>query len=228
VIGCHKLAVAQPTADGWTAQPRIRIEPPQVVTGVAILESNRIVVGVGGRAKPIVGFLALYDDRLSEPRKPIYHEAHGVRAVAVHPPSRSFAWANGSRRVSLRTPDRQDPIVFNLAHNCSALAIHPDGTVLAVAQEWGVKLYDLTRRHERATIQGHKGQVSSLTFSPDGRLLLTGSWDGTVRLWEPFSGSQRQSFQWPTGKVFAVAYAPDGTRLAAAGSTGAVVVWDAD
>ena len=200
---------------------------PAVFTGVAVLDPGNLVVGTGDRAKPTPGSLEIFDVRLN-PRKPDYPEPHGVRAVAAHPPTRAFAWTNGSRRAAVRTLDRQDPIHFNLTHNGPAVAFHPDGTMIAVAQEWGARVFDLTRRQERATIKGHKGQVSSLAFSPDGRYLATGSWDGTVRLWDPLTGAERQSYQWPTGKVYAVAYAPDGTRLAAAGSSGTVVVWDTE
>ena len=68
--------------------------------------------------------------------------------------------------------------------------------------------------------------MTALAYSPDGRFLLTGSWDKTVKLWDAETGLERMSYAWPTERVQAVVYAPDGLRAAAAGQSGAVVVWD--
>ena len=36
----------------------------------------------------------------------------------------------------------------------------------------------------RATLEGHKGLVFSVTYSPDGKTLASGSFDGTIKLWD--------------------------------------------
>ena len=66
----------------------------------------------------------------------------------------------------------------------SVIAYSPDGSRLAIAGRIGIWLYDVGSGTEVALLTGHTHFVTSVTFSPDGRSLASGSWDGTVRQWE--------------------------------------------
>jgi WD40 repeat protein len=230
------------TAQGW-AGLRVRLDGPfelfgpprgDGTTAVRHLTPHLIAVGYGSRSKTEAGRFELWDTLAGKRREPRFTAPHGVRSVAVHPPTKVAAWsewggmAHHGPRVTVWDIAKSDPLRFNLSHTAPAIAFHPDGTLLAAASEWGFKLFDLTTKRERAAVRGHKGTVSGVAFSPDGRHLTTGSWDGTVKVWDAATGTVRASFQWPVGKVFAVAYSPDGLRLAAAGDRGTIVLWDTE
>ncbi|MEZ4736534.1 MAG: WD40 repeat domain-containing protein [Caldilineaceae bacterium] len=77
------------------------------------------------------------------------------------------------------------------------------------------------------TLEGHAGWVRSVAFSPDGAMLVSGSYDQTVRLWEVATGEQRQRLAGHTNAVLAVAFAPDGQLVASAGRDQTVRLWQA-
>ena len=198
------------------------------VTSLAVLTDRVVAVGTGARVGASGGTLELWDVAADRKLKPSFAEPNGVRAVAASPKKKLVAWATGHRKVRVWDITTPKPIDLPQLHDCPAIALRADGTALAVAGDWGAKIYDLKTKRERAVLKGHKGQVMSVAFSPDGETVATGSFDDTVRLWDASTGRERANYKWGIGAVCCVTYAPDGFRLAAGGDLGRVVVWDAE
>lgn len=72
---------------------------------------------------------------------------------------------------------------------------------------------------------GHSDKLNALGATPDGKLLVTGGNDKTVRVWEIGTGKPLWTFQGHTEKVTAIAVRPDGKQAASGSEDGSVRVW---
>jgi RNA polymerase sigma factor (sigma-70 family) len=121
------------------------------------------------------------------------------------------------------------------------LAFSPDGRRLAAMtfRQHTARIWDLTTDKEPPLLKHKEGY--SLSFSPDGKTLITGGWDRKIRFWDPTDGKLRKEFTVELPKdyvigglvrddvrVFAVAWSPDGTRIAGNDLGGRLWIWDAD
>jgi WD40 repeat protein len=83
------------------------------------------------------------------------------------------------------------------------------------------------RNREKLDLLGHTGAVSSVAFSPDGKRVVTGSFDHTARVWD-LSGATPTAklLEGDGGRVWSVAFGPDGKRVVTGSDDGMARVWD--
>src|SRR5262249_37927733 len=75
--------------------------------------------------------------------------------------------------------------------------------------------------------RGHEGHVHSVAVSPDGKRLVSGGSEGTVRIWDAETGAERLWQGGPGAAVERVAFSPDGRHVASSGRDRTARVWDA-
>src|SRR5215813_5834738 len=102
------------------------------------------------------------------------------------------------------------------------VAFSPTSQTLAYNenQVGDIVLWDIPSWQSKGHLKGHRSRVLSLQFTPDGRTLVSGSKDRTVRLWDVGEGRERAAFtNYPVG-VSGVRMSPDGKALALTASVG--------
>ncbi|MCP4257807.1 MAG: WD40 repeat domain-containing protein, partial [Planctomycetes bacterium] len=75
-------------------------------------------------------------------------------------------------------------------------------------------------------LKGHKEMIFGVAYSPDGKLIGTGSNDKTVRIWDAVTGELRQELRGHSMSVRRIAFSPDSTRIVSGSSDGTARIWD--
>src|SRR5262249_28247422 len=109
------------------------------------------------------------------------------------------------------------------------VAYAPDGKELLVSRNGGdeIEIWD-GQGHDllhTLMLRGHGDRVASVAFSPDGKTVLTGSYDDTAKLWDASSGRLLDTLEGLIASVNSVAFSPDG-KTALISDDGEVLLWD--
>ena len=133
----------------------------------------------------------------------------------------------------------QIPTVRNPVPSISTMDLSPDGRFLAAGVDQEIRLWHVasgrevkhSMKHEAKDPEVPKGFVA-VAFSPDGRLLATGSGSGlldkdqSVRIWELASGREVRRFEGHRAGIGTVAFFPDGRRIVSSSYDATALVWD--
>ena len=108
------------------------------------------------------------------------------------------------------------------------MAVSPDGRFIAATcndpsfdqsgkVQYGTVLWNIETENEVGRFLGHTSTVNGVTFTPDGRRMLSAGSDRTVRVWDVGTGREIHCLRGHEGDVNAVAVTPDGRYALSAG-----------
>jgi WD40 repeat protein len=165
--------------------------------------------------------------------------------VAFSPDGKMVAVAAYGRAVHLLDASTGEEIRQLRGHELpiASLAFSPDGKYVAACvsedraregsspsieellRTLSIRVWDAATGKEVLLINGVPESFRSVAYSPDGRLLASGSEYGTIRLWELSTGKEVLQLRDDDATVNAVAFSPDAQSVASAMSDGTALVW---
>jgi len=89
-----------------------------------------------------------------------------------------------------------------------------------------IRLWDVVAGHESQVIEAHPDVVNAVAFSPDGKLIVSGSGDKSIKVWQLPSGKLSATLRDHSDGVLSVVFSPDGKYLASSGMDKSMKVWD--
>ena len=103
----------------------------------------------------------------------------------------------------------------------------PDGNQVLTAGDDIARVWQIPTGAIVVQTGRHKNTVTSARFSPDGRRIVTGSWDKTARVWDAQNGQPLTDPLPHAGAVTSVQFSPDGQRILSSSADNTARIWDA-
>jgi WD40 repeat protein/serine/threonine protein kinase len=219
----EEIIVTQPT--GWVAwnwQLReahaFRDLSGEEVMSVAVAPAGKSIA-TGHRS----GFLRFWDFETRELLAEVKAHNESPDHLSFSPNGQLLSTASWDGKGKLwDATSLKQLAVFDMSPHCLSTAISPNGNLLAFSSEDCAMLFDVKSGVRLHLLEGHQNTVDCIDFSPDSRLLATGSHDRTIRIWDTQTGEVLHEIAAHRDKVDAIAFSADGRTIASGDKGGTV------
>ena len=164
----------------------------------------------------------------------LYGAPRALSTIAFSPDSKLFFTAYASPEFQDNSVDFWNTATWKITDTLMTgtvlqIAISPNNKLLAVSpNRYAIKIRDMEEDEWLYNLHtSFTGAVNTMTFSPDGRTLATGHYDGLIRLWDMNTGQKIREIETPA-VVQSLAFNRDGRILASGGSfeDSRIRLWD--
>jgi WD40 repeat protein/sterol desaturase/sphingolipid hydroxylase (fatty acid hydroxylase superfamily) len=151
-----------------------------------------------------------------------------VLSVAASADGRTIVSGSADRTIKVWDPTtgRERMTLDGGVTAVPGVAMSADGGLIASTTQDEIKLRDGASGYVTQTLTGHTDLVYCLAVSADGRRIVSGSFDRTVRVWDAITAKELATLGGHSGPVYAVACSAGGEWLVSGGDDRTVRVWD--
>jgi WD40 repeat protein len=116
-------------------------------------------------------------------------------------------------------------VPFSYTHKCT---FSPNGKHVVFMNNSNLELWDVMTGEEIYSLTGHSSHVRACAFSPDGKKIVSGSYDKTLKIWSVEAKKELITLTGHTDKVNACAFSPDGKKIVSGSDDKTIKLWDAE
>ncbi|MEE0962411.1 MAG: WD40 repeat domain-containing protein [Bacteroidales bacterium] len=163
-----------------------------------------------------IGELFIWDANTGERLQSLEGHSNGVNSVSWSPDGKYLASSSGDGTIiiwDVKSGEKHKIMQGN------SVSWSPNSKILSASSGRMVILWDVKSGARLRCMEGHFDNVNSISWSPDGKYLASGSNDGSIIIWNPSSGDEVKTLKGHGEWVKSVSWSPDG-RYLASGSIG--------
>ena len=153
--------------------------------------------------------------------------AAAILAIAISWDGKTMVYGGRGDQLSLRhTKTGKSIRTFPSYRKINrAVALSRQGSLLAVGSDAKIVLWHRQHQKKLLALNGHSGTVSSISFSTDSQILVSGSHDQTIRLWNATTGENTHTLTGHQAAVYSIAYGMSGKVIVSGSADNTVKIW---
>jgi len=176
--------------------------------------------------------IKLWDTSTGKELRTLKDHIDAIYALAFTPDGKRLISAAADRSVKVWNPETGERLytMSEPTDGLNTVAVSPKGDLVAAGGlDKSIRIWQLGEKSAtlKSTLIAHEDSILQLTWSPDGKTLISSSADRTVKVFSVPSLTERQDIPKQPDWVTALSFSPDGTRVAAGRFDGSLTFYPA-